>query len=136
MEYRLTKSERLSSRIIIDKLFNGGNTAMSVFPLRAIYMSVDCAESDKSSTEPPVKILVSVPKRKLHRAIDRNRMKRQIREAYRLHKHELTELCREIGIRLYIGFVCLSDMPCETGRIEKSMIKILRKITEKLNQGI
>ena len=51
---------------------------MSVFPLRAICMIQD---ADPSQSLPPVQVLVSVPKKKLRRAVDRNRMKRQIRES-------------------------------------------------------
>ena len=83
MNYGLTKSERLNSQLVIDKLFAGGNASMAAFPLRIVYMQMEKDE------HPPVSILVSVPKKRFRQAVDRNRMKRLVREAYRLNKHIL-----------------------------------------------
>lgn len=130
MSFTLPKAERIKSKIIIDKLFSGGNTAMSVFPLRAIFMT-ESQQVDEDG--PSLQMMVSVSKRRLHHAVDRNRQKRQIREAYRLNKTELMDLCVEKGIRVYIAFVGLSDEPCTSDRIERSMVKLLRKTMEKLN---
>ena len=71
----LCKTERLHSKIVIEKMFAGGfSRSFSVFPLRAVYMSVE-------QQEVPVSILISVPKKRFKRAVKRNRVKRQIREA-------------------------------------------------------
>ena len=76
----LRKAERLYSKIVIEKMFAGGaSRSFSVFPLRAVYMSVD-------RQEVPASILISVPKKRFKRAVKRNRVKRQIREAYRKNK--------------------------------------------------
>lgn len=76
----LCKAERLYSKIVIEKMFAGGaSRSFSVFPLRAVYMSVD-------RQEVPASILISVPKKRFKRAVKRNRVKRQIREAYRKNK--------------------------------------------------
>lgn len=76
----LCKAERLHSKIVIEKMFAGGfSRSFSVFPLRAVYMSVE-------QQEVPVSILISVPKKRFKRAVKRNRVKRQIREAYRKNK--------------------------------------------------
>lgn len=83
----LSKEERLSGQHLVDELFGGGHSHSAVaFPLRAVY-----AFSSTSSKRPNVRLLISVPKRRLHHAVDRNRVKRQLREAYRHHKHILTE---------------------------------------------
>ncbi len=131
MSFTLSKAERINSKIIIDKLFSGGNTAMTVFPLRAIFM---VEQADESCADgPSVQMMVSVSKRRLRHAVDRNRQKRQIREAYRLNKCELAEMCAQKGVRVYIAFVSLADEPCTTERIERSMVKLLRKTMEKLS---
>ena len=85
---------------------------------------------DSSKDRPAIQILVSVPKRRLHHAVDRNRMKRQVREAFRLQKHPLTHLLATQDRHLAIAFVCMADTLYDTHQIERSMAKILRRITE------
>lgn len=83
----LHKSERLDKKKVIDKMFSGGARSFSVFPLRVVYLPVE-------ELEAPVSILVSVSKRRFKRAVKRNRVKRQIREAYRKNKHGLLRVLR------------------------------------------
>ena len=120
----VTKKERICSKLIIDKLFEGGNQSMTVYPLRAVYMPVEKGEV-------PVSILVSVPKRRFHHAVDRNRMKRQIREAYRLNKHILWNKLGDAPKSLAIAFICIADKPCSTANVMNSMKKILHRIEER-----
>ena len=81
----LTKSERLTSRLVIDKLFAGGNASMAAFPLRIVFMQMEKGNSENPDSSanseklPPVSILVSVPKKRFRHAVDRNRMKRLVR---------------------------------------------------------
>ena len=91
--YRLRKEERLNSRILIEKLFTGGSKSLPVFPLRIVYMFVE------GEHLPSVSLLISVPKKRFKRAVKRNRIKRQIREAYRKNKQILTERLNESGGR-------------------------------------
>ena len=79
------KEERLCSRKLIDKLFCGGvSRSMTAFPLRAIYLLIE-----EGTEEGKVQVLVSVPKKQLKLAVKRNRVKRQVREAYRRNKQIL-----------------------------------------------
>ncbi len=125
--FTFKKTERICSKRIIDKLFAGGNPSIAIFPLRAVYMSVD-------NPTAPVSILISVPKRRFHHAVDRNRMKRQVREAYRLNKHILTKNSDRVNTGqekgLAIAFICITDKLCSSSMVAKSVIKILRKISE------
>ena len=118
------KAERLNKKLIIDKLCAGGNASMSAFPLRALYMPMPKGEV-------PVSIFISVPKRRLHNATDRNRMKRQIREAYRCSKYKLWKIMEEKESSMAIAFICIADKPCTTDNIRRSVYKILRRIEEK-----
>lgn len=81
----LPKVERLNSRILIEKLFTGGSKSLPAFPLRIVYMPVE------GENLPIATILISVPKKRFKRAVKRNRVKRQIREAYRKHKQILID---------------------------------------------
>lgn len=138
MNYGLTKSERLTSQLVIDKLFAGGNASMAAFPLRIVYMQMEKeeqsgdAEHDESLKHPPVSILVSVPKKRFRHAVDRNRMKRLVREAYRLNKHILWNALQEKNFRLAIAFVCITDTLPTFRSVNKSMRKALIRIGERV----
>lgn len=145
MDYKFTKAERLNSKLIIDKLFAGGNASTVAFPLRIVYMRVPLREKDGvedgetkaenvNNTEPPVSILVSVPKKRFHHATDRNRMKRLIREAYRLNKHLLWETLKDKEYKLAVAFVCITDQLPTFRSVNKSMVKALVHISERLTK--
>ena len=78
----MRKPERLNKKKIIEKMFAGGSRSFSIFPLRVVWLPVE--ELDVQAS-----ILISVSKRRFKRAVKRNRIKRQIREAYRLNKQIL-----------------------------------------------
>lgn len=124
--YTLCKAERLNSKIQIGKMFEGGvSKSFSIFPIRVVYMPVPKGEASAS-------ILISVSKRRFKRAVKRNRVKRQIRQAYRKNKHILTrELqCREQ--RLAIAFIYLSEELIATAELEEKIKIALLRISEKL----
>ena len=79
------KREHLCKQTLIDQLFSGKAHAMTAWPLKMVYLVVDKTDEQSASVE----LMVSVSKRFFKRAVKRNRVKRQIREAYRTQKHEL-----------------------------------------------
>lgn len=78
------KSEKLKQKLAIDLLFTAGES-VSKYPLRLVYVSM------ANETDGGIKIGVSVSKKYFKKAVDRNRYKRLLREAYRLNKHLLTD---------------------------------------------
>ena len=126
MANTLRKSERLDKKKVIEKMFAGGSHSFSVFPLRVVYLPVDEPEATAS-------ILVSVSKRRFKRAVKRNRVKRQIREAYRVNKHELLCVLAEKQCRLAIAFIYLSDRLEDFSLIETRVKTALARIAEKVN---
>lgn len=135
MNNGLTKTERLTSQLVIDKLFAGGNASMAAFPLRIVYMQMEKQEGSQQwdgVQQPPVSILVSVPKKRFRHAVDRNRMKRLVREAYRLNKHILWNALQEKNFRLVIAFVCITDTLPTFRSVNKSMRKALIRIGERV----
>jgi ribonuclease P protein component len=92
------KEERLCNFSAIEKLFAEGNSFF-IYPLKIIWMDY---ESDIKSH---AQLLISVPKRNFKNAVDRNHLKRQIREAYRLHKNFLYDYLGSKGRKCALAIV-------------------------------
>jgi len=115
--HTLGKEERLCSRKVLEELFGGGHHSVSVFPLRAVFMP---------SQQAGVRIMVSVSKRYFKRAVKRNRIKRQLREAYRLQK----ELLLPFEGGLDIAFLWTSAEMLPTEKVFQKMQNLLHRIRE------
>ena len=103
LKLTLPKVERLNSRILIERLFTGGSKSLPAFPLRIVYMPVE------GENLPVATILISVPKKRFKRAVKRNRVKRQVREAYRKNKHILLDALKDSGRKIAIAFIWLDN---------------------------
>lgn len=121
------KRERLVSLRLIDELFGGGNSrSLAAYPLRAIYLQKAREEHDE-----PLQLLISVPKKRFHHAVDRNRVKRQVREAWRRHKQSLTAAL-SADSRLLVALVWLSDSQLPTAEVEERVASLVKRMCEKL----
>ena len=122
------KQERMTSRKLIERLFNGGGRSMSAFPLRAVYMIMP--DSDGKA---PVQVLVSVSKRHFKRAVKRNRVKRQVREAYRLNRHIIADaLSDKPGKAVAVAFLWQADALYGSREVAASVVSLLRRMAEKI----
>lgn len=153
------KSERLCSRKAIEALFAGGNRAFSAFPLRVVYRvipqestpSVSPVISQVPSPSLSPQVLISVSKRHFKHAVDRNRAKRQIREAWRLNRDILSPSSGSVSDGLSVGtpppaidsnslqphslhiaFIWLADTPQPSDLVHRKMRNLLHRITEDL----
>ena len=137
-EEKLRKGERLCSRRLIDILFGaGGSHAMTAFPLKAVYRLVESnsvsSASEDDVDESKVQVLVSVPKKHFKRAVKRNRVKRQVREAYRKHKSFVTLRVNEQSDKqLLIAFIWLSDELADSVMVEQRVSNLLQRIGERI----
>lgn len=125
-EYTFTKEERLCSKKQIAALFAGGANSFSIYPLRVVYMPIEKTEGA------PVSVLVSVSKRYFKRAVKRNKIKRQIREVYRLQKSPLVNKVQENGQHIAIAFLYLSNRIVPTSEIMEKMNTALARVSESL----
>ena len=123
------KAERLCSKKHIEALFAGDNRPLTAYPLRAVYTET---ENEKIVNSKSISLLISVSKRHFKHAVDRNRAKRLIREAYRLNKGLLLDHLPE-DTQLDLAFIWMSDELCDYAIIETKMKTILQRIAEKIN---
>ncbi len=125
MDQGLSKIERLKSRKQISNLFSKNQHVFS-YPFKYIFTAI------KPIDQAPVKILISVSKRTFKHAVDRNRMKRLIREAYRKNKHLVYDEIQDRDSQLLLGVIFVGKELMEYADIEKSMIKGLNKLKDAL----
>jgi ribonuclease P protein component len=119
---RLPKSERLSSHKQIQNLFSGGKT-FAIHPFVVKYSIIQGQEAENHQ------ILVSVSKRNFKRAVDRNRIKRQIREAYRLNKHIIAGLPNKYAI----AYIYTFKEKIQFKNLENKLIECLSRLKNELN---
>jgi ribonuclease P protein component len=120
--FTFSKEERLSHKKEIDALFNEG-LSFTLGNFRIFYLLRPPAADGVR-----IKVLVAVPKKKFKRAVDRNRLRRMIREAYRLNRHLLTEKMETIPCLLYLGFVYIADCETDYTMLEKQATGCLEKM--------
>jgi len=127
MALTFRKRERMVSQRLIDDLFAGGSSrSVAAFPLRAVYKL-----RERNDHGEPLQVLISVPKKHFHHAVDRNRVKRQVREAWRHHKQLLVEALAS-DKQLLVAFVWLSDSFLSTSEVEERVAGIVKRLQEKL----
>lgn len=122
--YTLSKEERLSWKRYIDLLFAKGQSFVA-FPLRVVYLTMEEVLHTRTS------FLVSVPKRKFKHAVERNRIKRQVREAYRIRKSDLLMPLEARDKYLLIAFLYIDKEIHPYATIEKAMAKAIKHLQDK-----
>ena len=121
----LPKAERLNRKRLIDQLFGGNGKSLLAFPLRMVYMTTALDGQTAS-------MLVSVPKKRFKRAVKRNRVKRQVREAYRKNKQLLLPVLEENGQSVVMAFIWLSDTLMDSSVVEEKVCNLLVRLAERL----
>lgn len=125
---RLYKKEKLCSTVAIEQLFGHGGLhftpaeSVAAYPVRAIWRSNPRRRSDAT-----IQFLVSVPKKRLRHAVDRVKMRRRIREAYRLNRDAYTF---PADTRLDVVFLYVSSGLTSYRKVEHSMKKLLSRISQ------
>lgn len=118
MNFRFPKSEKLKSKKEIKLLFTEGKT-ITKYPIKLFFLPTQNGQNTKAA--------FSVPKHRFKKAVDRNRIKRQIKEAYRHQKHLLknNEDSRYLLFFLYIG-----KETALYNTIDTSLVDVIKKINQ------
>jgi ribonuclease P protein component len=118
------KPEKICNQNQIDNLFKGGKSMKSGL-FKLIFVKTE------SSGKSPVQVLIAVPKKNLRHAVDRNRMKRLIREAYRLNKHKILDEYSNTGKHLDIAFIFLGNQPVSQAETAAAINVLLDRLIDK-----
>lgn len=123
--FTLSKEERICSKKLINELFTGNGRSMTAFPLRVVFMKRTIIDD-----QPRAAMLVSVPKRYFKHAVDRNRVKRQVREAFRHNKSIIIQNLTDDHEAVAMAFVWLTNEKFPSSEVENRMVRLLTRISE------
>ncbi len=126
-QYTFGRNERLSGRNQVETLFGSGKS-FNQNPFKVFFTA------EETGKPMEIKILVAVSKKKFKHAVDRNRVKRKIREAYRLNKSHLLNNLLTQTAQLNIGFVYVDfDKDPSFTVLQKAMVNCLEKLARLVN---
>jgi len=121
------RPEKLKSRKLLDQLFKEGKT-FSIFPVKVFYLQPD------ETFHFPIKTGVGVSSRHFKKAVDRNRIKRLLREAYRTEKLPLHEFLNNHQKEVAIFFLYIDKILPEKKNIKSIMPQIIERLMKKINE--
>ncbi len=122
---KFRKSERLCSRKAIEKLFSTGK-GFYHYPFRILWTESSIDDSH------PVRIAVSVPRKRIRKAVDRNRIKRLIRESYRLNKNIIRQSLLKHNMKIDMMVIYISNDILDYNTINANFREMLRRFTENI----
>jgi ribonuclease P protein component len=126
-QFTLSRNERLKSRKQIDLLFRQG-THLNIFPLRVSYIS------GNEASEEPLQFGVGVSGKWFKKAVDRNRVKRLVRESWRVQKNGLKEILREKQLNMIVFIVYTGRELPEYDHIRESTERVIENLCRIANE--
>ena len=121
----LSKAERIYHRDDIRNLWSKGDSLVER-PIRMVYLKL---EKDDTA---PIQIMTVAPKKRYKTAVQRNRIKRLLREAYRLNKSNLIKTAEEQGIRIAIMFIFNGKDTITFEALQSKIILLLHRLESSL----
>ena len=127
-KFSFGKEEKLKSRKLVEELFATGKS-QGIFPLRITYKFLSAEEGIAS-----VQAGVSVSKKHFKKAVDRNRIKRLMRKAYRLQKKEFLQQTKEKRLRMVVFFIFVDKTMPTYQTVFDTMARCLQVLQKRLEQ--
>lgn len=126
--YTFKKEERLCNKKLIEKLFHSGSSFLC-YPFKVSWLLSD------EPQQFPVQILLAVSKRRFKRAVDRNLIKRRMREVYRFHKQQnLYEILSSSDRRMILSLSYIGKEIVPYDFVEKKMLKLLSQLCSEISK--
>lgn len=119
--YTLNKSEILRHKKVIRELFKSGSSFL-IYPIKIIF---------EIKPEGQHQVLFSVPLKKFKKAVERNKIRRRLKEAYRLNKHILN-INENDKAKLNIAYIYISEQILPFNFLQDKMIESLKKLANKI----
>lgn len=127
MKNTFTKEERLCAKRRIDTLFKSGSSFV-LYPFRIVFIF---EKDNKADHSPSCQSIISVSKRRFKRAIDRNLIKRLMRESYRLQKsNDLIPFLLKHNVTLYLAIQYVGKQILAYDMFRIAMNKMLKKLQD------
>lgn len=126
---KFPKKEKLCGSALTGRLFSEGDRSIGSFPVRLVWLDMPSVPGTE-----PVRVLVSAPKRHLHEAVRRNRVKRQIREFYRKNSRPLKELLQANGRSLMLAVLYSDHNLWDSGRLDQKLAQAMSKLMQRLEE--
>lgn len=123
------KSEKLCSDKLIDRLFTEGDRSIGVFPVRLVFLQLP--EDEFSG----VNVMVSASKRHFKRAVARNRVKRQLREYYRLNSNNIKQALKFNGKGLLLALIFTDSKLWSSEKLEKRLDSAFEKLLSSIENS-
>lgn len=122
MRFTFQKEEKLTGLKVFAELTANGNSFF-VHPFRIVWKIAD------DEQKYPARAAFAVPKRNFKKAVDRNRIKRLLRETYRMHKHELYETLKTKDVKISVMFIYAGKVLPQYNELERKIILSLQRLS-------
>jgi len=128
MKYNFPKQEKVVSLKIINALFEKGTHQVFLFPFK---ISLVVVTNQAVSSQ----VLIIVPKRNFKKAVDRNRIKRQIREIYRLNKAPFLTTLNNLQIQVALSLAFIGKNNLDYNKANWAFVKALKMLSEHIEKN-